>query len=93
MRIILASSSKTRKALLERLFGDSFETIFPAIDETPLSDENPPELSERLSVEKALKIAKDNSDALIIGSDQVAVCDGKILEKNSSTQEAFEQIS
>ena len=93
MRLILASSSKTRKKLLTRLYGNSFETLPPEIDETPLNWENPEELSKRLSLEKALKIAQSYNDAVVIGSDQVAFCDGKILGKTNNVMDTFDQIS
>ena len=93
MRLILASSSKTRETLLHRICGNSFEILSPEIDETPLNLENPKNLSERLSLEKALKISKLNRDAIVIGSDQVAFCDGKILKKSNNLDDAFEQIS
>ena len=35
---------------------------------------------KRLSIQKALKIAKDQSNAIVIGSDEVADLDGMILE-------------
>ena len=93
MRLILASSSKTRKTLLHRICRNSFEILPPEIDETPLSSEDPKNLSERLSLEKALKISELNRDAVVIGSDQVAFCDGKILKKSNNLDDAFEQIS
>ena len=93
MRLILASSSRTRKTLLYRICGNSFEISPPEIDETPLSLEDPKKLSERLALEKALKISELNRDAVVIGSDQVAFCDGKILEKSHNLDDAFEQIS
>ena len=93
MRLILASGSKTRKTLFHRICGNSFETMPPEIDETPLTSENPKDLAERLSLEKALKISKLNRDAVVIGSDQVAFCDGKILEKSNNLEDAFKQIS
>ena len=93
MRLILASGSKTRKTLLHRICGNSFEILPPEIDETPLSLEDPQNLSERLSLEKALKISEFNPDAVVIGSDQVAFCDGKILKKSNNLEDAFEQIS
>ena len=93
MRLILASSSKTREMLLHRICGNSFEILPPQIDETPLSSEDPKNLSERLSLEKALKISELNRDAVVIGSDQVAFCDGKILKKSNTLEDAFKQIS
>ena len=44
-------------------------------------------------MEKALKISELNRDAVVIGSDQVAFCDGKILKKSNNLEDAFEQIS
>jgi len=44
-------------------------------------------------LEKALKISELNRDAVVIGSDQVAFCDGKILKKSNNLNDAFEQIS
>ena len=93
MRLILASGSKTRKTLLHRICGNSFEISPPQIDETPLNMEDPKTLSRRLSLEKALKISELNRDAVVIGSDQVAFCDGKILKKSKNLEDAFEQIS
>ena len=93
MRLILASSSKTRKMLLHRICRNSFEILSPEIDEAPLSLEDPKNLSERLSLEKAYKISQLNRDAVVIGSDQVAFCDGKILKKSNNLDDAFEQIS
>ena len=58
----------------------------------PLVSEDPKNLSERLSLEKALKISELNRDAVVIGSDQVAFCDGKILKKSNNLDDAFEQI-
>ena len=93
MRLILASGSKTRKTLLHRICGNSFEISPPQIDETPLNMEDPKTLSRRLSLEKALKISELNRDAVVIGSDQVAFCDGKILRKSNDLDDAFAQIS
>merc|ERR1711907_657062 len=79
--------------LLHRICGNSFEILPPEVDETPLCSEDPKNLSERLSVEKALKISELNQDAVVVGSDQVAFCDGKILYKSNNLEDAFEQIS
>jgi len=69
-KLILASSSPFRQALLKQLTTDFF-CISPDIDETPLDNEPASELVERLSVEKAKAVAHKHPDALIIGSDQV----------------------
>ena len=93
MQIILASGSVTRKLLLERLV-DSFKIIPPDINETQKIDEQPRDLAARLSNEKAQKVASDSGldESIVIGSDQVAYCDGRILEKKSNFDEIEEQI-
>ena len=93
MQIILASGSVTRKLLLERLVG-SFKIIPPDINETQKIGEQPRDLAARLSNEKAQKIACDNGpdESIVIGSDQVAYCDGRILDKKIHFDEIEEQI-
>ena len=93
-RIILASGSKYRKELLERL-GIDFECISPNIDEDKLKDtiKDPVELSKELSRLKAQEIFKDNQDALVIGSDQVCFYQGKILGKSGSIEKSYQTLS
>src|SRR3546814_1678015 len=69
MRLILASSSPYRRQLLDRL-GLPFSVERPDLDESPLPHETPEALARRLSEAKALKIARHNPGALVIGSDQ-----------------------
>lgn len=78
--LILASSSPSRRAQLAQL-KQPFTTQSPDIDETPLPGEAPAELARRLSIQKAEKIALTNPHAIVIGSDQVGVCDGQFIEK------------
>lgn len=89
--LVLASTSPYRKILLERL-GIDFETASPKTDETALAGETPEALVPRLAEAKARAIASDYSDALIIGSDQVAVLDGAILGKPGDHQTATQQL-
>jgi septum formation protein len=91
MKLILASSSPYRRALLARL-KIPFETISPDVDETPNPGETPERMVERLSREKARKIAAAHRDALVIGSDQVAVYNGKIVGKPHGHDKAVAQI-
>jgi len=91
MKLILASTSPFRKTILEKL-GITFETASPEVDETALADESPQQLVERLSIAKAKAIAEKNEDALVIGSDQVAVIDGKILGKPHTHENAVNQL-
>ncbi len=91
IKIILASSSPFRKALLQRLQLD-FDTISPNIDETTQNGELPEKLVARLSLMKAREVAKSHPNALIIGSDQVALLDGKIVGKPGNHQRATAQL-
>jgi len=92
-RIILASSSPFRKALLHRLQLE-FDTANPDVDESSHNNESPSQLVTRLAKLKASAIGKtlNNTDALIIGSDQVAVCDNKILGKPGNLKNATQQL-
>jgi len=91
LKLILASSSPYRRELLERL-KIPFEVIAPEVDESPRSGETPQKLVERLAVEKARKIAVQRPDALVIGSDQVAVYDGRIVGKPHTHDKAVQQL-
>ena len=80
-KLILASSSPFRRDLLKRLMMP-FDIVSPDIDETPLAGEIAQDLVLRLSVQKAQVVAAKTDDALVIGSDQVAVhADGQIIGK------------
>ena len=90
-RLVLASTSRYRKALLERL-GLAFETAAPGVDEQPLPDEEPADTALRLSVLKARALEAQYRDCLIIGSDQVASCGGTILGKPGDHARAVRQL-
>lgn len=91
VKIILASSSPYRHALLARL-KIPFEAIAPEVDEASRPGETPEALVERLALEKARKIAANHTDALVIGSDQVAVYDGVIVGKPHNHENAAAQL-
>lgn len=88
-RLILASTSAYRRALLERL-GLPFDTARPDVDETPLPDESPAALAVRLARAKAEAVAA--GDAWTIGSDQVAELDGRPLGKPGTPENAVAQL-
>ncbi len=90
--LYLASTSVYRKALLEKLTSN-FHTAKPHVDETPLNCETPEALVLRLAEAKARAIAADLTQGLVIGSDQVAVFDGKILGKPHTVENAFTQLT
>ena len=89
--LVLASTSPFRKAILEKLHVP-FETASPDVDESILIGESPEQLVARLSEAKARAVATNYTDALIIGSDQVAVVDGQILTKPGSHDKAIAQL-
>lgn len=91
-QLILGSTSPYRKMLLERLHLD-FECASPEVDETSLENETPEELVRRLAVLKAQAVARNFPDALIIGGDQVAVCEDTILGKPGDFATAVEQLT
>lgn len=92
MKIVLGSTSPFRKALLQRLHID-FICDSPNIDETPLKDEPVEDMVVRLAIGKAQVIASNHPDALIIGSDQSAVLEGKKLSKPGNFDNAFKQLT
>ncbi|HEX8010968.1 MAG TPA: Maf family nucleotide pyrophosphatase [Casimicrobiaceae bacterium] len=90
-RLILASTSRHRRALLERL-GLAFEIVAPNVDETPLPGERPAETAVRLAEAKARAVAPRHADALIIGSDQVAEFHGELVGKPRDRADALGQL-
>ena len=91
-RLILASTSRYRRELLQRL-RLPFEVLAPGVDETPLDGESPPALAMRLAVAKAQAIAQDAPDAVVIGSDQVADLDGRPIGKPHDHERARAQLA
>ena len=89
--IVLASSSAYRKSLMARL-GLDCTIIAPDIDETALAGETPVATASRLAQAKARKVAQLRSAALVIGSDQVALLDDRILGRPGSHAAAFAQL-
>ena len=77
--------------MLERMV-PVFETRPPDTDETPLAGETPEALVQRLALEKARSVARRNPDALVIGSDQVAECGGRIAGKPGGLEKARQQL-
>lgn len=88
-RLILASTSRYRRQLLGRL-GLEFRAVAPGVDEQERAAEAPGELAQRLAREKAESIA--GTDAVVIGSDQVASLDGRLLRKPGSHAATLEQL-
>ncbi|MEI6895032.1 MAG: nucleoside triphosphate pyrophosphatase [Colwellia sp.] len=90
--LVLGSTSPFRKTILEKL-QLPFHCAKPDIDETEKKGETPQDLVKRLAIAKAKAITPQFPNALIIGSDQVAICDGEILGKPHSFNNAVIQLS
>jgi|SRR6266850_2271693 len=90
-RLVLGSSSRYRRELLQRL-GLPFETAAPHYDETPLAGEGCATTALRLATGKAQSLARTFPDALIIGADQVASSNGRRLGKPGDHETALRQL-
>lgn len=88
-QIILASTSRYRRELLARL-GLPFEARSPQTPELAVAGELPAAMAARLALAKAKSIADGNS--LVIGSDQVASLEGRLLRKPGSADVAIAQL-
>jgi septum formation protein len=91
-RLILASTSRYRRELLERL-RLPFEVVSPGVDESPRAGEAPGALAIRLALAKAQAVAANAADAVVIGSDQVAELDGQAIGKPGTRERAIEQLT
>ena len=90
-KIILASTSPYRQNILGKLHIE-FDVVAPQVDETRLPNERPEQLVTRLAVNKAKAVASTHTDALIIGSDQVATFAQQILGKPVTHDNAIRQL-
>lgn len=90
--IVLASTSIYRQELLKRIC-PNVQVESPIADETPLDHESAIACAERLSIAKARSIANLKEERhIIIGSDQVAECDGRWLSKPGTLANAVSQL-
>ena len=90
--LILASSSIYRQQLLQRL-RLPFTAVSPDIDETPRPAEYAADTALRLAEQKARALAGRFPDALIIGSDQVAILNGEAISKPGNHANAVQQLT
>ena len=90
--LILASTSPYRRSLLGRL-SLPFHCANPGIEEHTATMSGPRELAERLAAAKAATISARHPGAIVIGGDQVADCDGKILGKPGTVERACQQLA
>lgn len=85
--LILGSSSRYRAQALRSL-GLVFTQVSPDVDERPRLNESPEALAARLARTKAVNIAQKHTGAIVVGSDQVGFCSGRLLSKPGSKANA-----
>ena len=90
-KLILGSSSVYRAAAL-RTLGLRFTQLSPDIDEKPEAKESPEALARRLAMAKATILARRNPEAVVIGSDQVGWCHGRLLTKPGNLAAARQML-
>ena len=90
-QLILASTSRYRRELLERL-RLPFDVMSPHVDETALAGELPASLAQRLALAKAHAVAQRHPNAVVIGSDQVADLAGEAIGKPGTHERAVAQL-
>jgi septum formation protein len=90
--LVLASTSRYRRELLARL-RVPFDVARPDVDETALAGERPAATALRLAEAKARAVAATLANALVIGSDQVADCDGEAISKPGDHASAVRQLT
>ncbi len=89
--LILASTSPYRRELLGRL-QLHFEVHAPQVDEAPHAGESYIQTAVRLAREKAIAVAQSHPNAIVIGADQVASCQGERLDKPGTAERALAQL-
>lgn len=90
-KIILASQSPRRKELLAQM-GVQFEAIPSNFDETLDDSRSPEEVASELALGKAMAVAIQYPESLVIGSDTVVTINGRQLEKPKDSAEAHEML-
>jgi septum formation protein len=89
--LILASTSLYRRQLLDRL-RVPYTVSRPEVEEASRPGEAPRPRAERLALAKAQAVARAHPGQLVIGADQVAACDGAILDKPGRAEVARVQL-
>jgi septum formation protein len=85
--VILASGSPRRRNLLSAA-GVRFDVVESGVEEVRRENEAPADYAKRLACDKALAVAARDPDALVVGADTIVFCEGELLEKPSSPDEA-----
>jgi len=87
-RLVLASASPRRAALLTQIGLEPDAVVPAAVDETPRADETPAAHALRLAEEKVRAVAAREPGAFVLGADTVVACGRRILGKPATEDEA-----
>jgi septum formation protein len=96
-RLVLASASLTRQRILDAA-RVTFETDAPNVDERRIEDgllaqgAKADVIAANLAEQKALDVSRRVKDALVLGADQVLVCEGKLFSKAKNLTSARETL-
>ena len=91
-KVILASGSPRRKELMD-LTGLKYQVIIPTVDEKVLPEEAPRDHVQRLALEKAIGVAANNPDDVVVGCDTVVILNGRtILGKPRNKKDAKQML-
>jgi septum formation protein len=97
MKIILASKSGVRKAILDKYKIEN-EVVVSNVDEDEIKDSllnegaGPLEISKNLAEIKSVKISNKNPDRLVLGADSVISLNNELINKPNSRDEAFKVL-
>jgi septum formation protein len=89
--LVLASTSPYRREQLARM-GLKFVAVTPKFDETHIHNGDPAALALALARGKAMSVAADFANAIVIGSDQIVWCDGRVLGKPGTKERAWQEL-
>ena len=91
-KIILASASPRRKELLETA-GAEFEIIVADVDESVPEGTKPGDAAVMTAEKKAVAVAENHKDSIVIGADTIVVAEGKILGKPADKDDAYRMLT
>ena len=96
--LILASTSASRSALLTGA-GVPFSAMPPGVDEEPIkaslaaNNASLEHIADVLAEMKAMGISRQQTEALVLGADQILECGGRMYDKPASMAEAGKHLA
>ncbi len=92
-KVILASSSEVRNRMLNQYFSEVISVPHNADEEKfKRLEQKPEEIVLRIAKEKALSVLEKYPTEIIIASDQILLCENKVISKPKSLEEAIQKL-